>query len=766
MDDNDNGRGEPSAYSQARERTFELRARHEGHIALKVADWITRPQASPGEREDGDIKYTVQVFTGEMRKAGTDSDVYITLVGELGATKSHLLDKRFHDDHERGSMEEYQLYDRDIGKIAFIIIKMKGSPFHIIGDQEWFLEKIIVRKTGDERVFPFDQWIKDSSDKNMENPLIIQCEHTRLPQKECELGITARMLQAEQHKKTNRWSHLLPVGEEKTEDVSESLPGFPEVPSLKFEDLEPKYKWYEERYYGYLELRKELASMGIGAVIKEFFDPITTPEEFKEVTTRVSKGMVTPEDGWLDRWDDDEEFGRQTLNGLNPVMIKRIKEIPDNFPVTFDQVRGVLTRGHSLEEELKEGRIYMVDYKILEGISTGWKGKVESDDPDDKLEVAPAMALFYVNHEDQLVPIAIQLGQTPGPECPIWTKNDSKEDWFLAKIWLRNADSQVAQISNHLAYTHFFLEPFALAMHRCLAPVHPIYKMLKEHLRFVISINTLGREVLTAPGGSADVSFSVGHGSTGVKELLVKCYQEMDWDDFDYPKHAKGRDVMDLPGYHHRDDSLKLWDVIWEYVKGVVEAFYDNDEDVVQDMEVQDWARDVHENGFGKMKDLKHESLGIPSRLETKNDLTMYLQKIIFNGTVWHSFANFYSFQWVELDSNVPFPNQHFRYTRFAPNSPGVLNRGVPTEKGMVREPHIKKCEQILLTTSFASGDSGKHHLDVANEEAGLHSSGHGQGVEPLLRRRGLPSQHTKLALRRARGDGDLREVQEGSTGC
>ena len=80
----DNGRGEPSAYSQARERTFELRARHEGHIALKVADWITRPQASPGEREDGDIKYSVQVFTGEMRKAGTDSDVYITLVGELG----------------------------------------------------------------------------------------------------------------------------------------------------------------------------------------------------------------------------------------------------------------------------------------------------------------------------------------------------------------------------------------------------------------------------------------------------------------------------------------------------------------------------------------------------------------------------------------------------------------------------------------------------------------------------------------------------------
>lgn len=125
----------------------------------------------------------------------------------------------------------------------------------------------------------------------------------------------------------------------------------------------------------------------------------------------------------------------------------------------------------------------------MEGIPTGWKGMKESEDPDEKLEVAPAMILLYLNHQDHLVPIAIQLGQHPGPDCPIWTKKDSEDDWFLAKTWVRNADAQVAQICNHLARTHFFLEPFALALHRCLAPVHPIFKMLKEHLRFIISIN-------------------------------------------------------------------------------------------------------------------------------------------------------------------------------------------------------------------------------------------------------------------------------------
>ena len=72
-------------------------------------------------------------------------------------------------------------------------------------------------------------------------------------------------------------------------------------------------------------------------------------------------------------------------------------------------------------------------------------------------------------------------------------------------------------------------------MHRCLMPSHPLHKMLKEHFRFtvsiiialditipsrfIISIDTLGRQVLIAPDGSADLSLTIGHGSEGVKEL-------------------------------------------------------------------------------------------------------------------------------------------------------------------------------------------------------------------------------------------------------
>ena len=43
---------------------------------------------------------------------------------------------------------------------------------------------------------------------------------------------------------------------------------------------------------------------------------------------------------------------------------------------------------------------------------------------------------------------------------------------------------------------------------------------------------------------------------------------DMSWEDFDYPADLKRRDVMDLPGYHHRDDCIVLWDAILEYVQG------------------------------------------------------------------------------------------------------------------------------------------------------------------------------------------------------
>ena len=91
---------------------------------------------------------------------------------------------------------------------------------------------------------------------------------------------------------------------------------------------------------------------------------------------------------------------------------------------------------------IKEGHVYIVDYKELEGI------KANGEDGHSTLcYLAQPLCLFYVKSSGNLVPIAIQIFQQPTDTNPIWTPNDAQHDWLLAKMWLRNADHQVHQVS-------------------------------------------------------------------------------------------------------------------------------------------------------------------------------------------------------------------------------------------------------------------------------------------------------------------------------
>ena len=135
------------------------------------------------------------------------------------------------------------------------------------------------------------------------------------------------------------------------------------------------------------------------------------------------------------------------------------------------------------------GNVYIVNYTFLRDISRGHhQGK--------KLELAAPICLLYLRTDSELVPIAIQLGQEDGHDNPIWTPKDEPLDWLLAKMWFKHADLQVHQIKSHYAFTHVIGEVFAVAMYRCLPTIHPIYKLLKEHLRSSIPINILARKNL------------------------------------------------------------------------------------------------------------------------------------------------------------------------------------------------------------------------------------------------------------------------------
>ena len=59
---------------------------------------------------------------------------------------------------------------------------------------------------------------------------------------------------------------------------------------------------------------------------------------------------------------------------------------------------------------------------------------------------AAPIFLLYVNGDNQLVPIAIQLKQKAGEENPIFLPSDHLMDWLLAKIYYQSANLQVSDV--------------------------------------------------------------------------------------------------------------------------------------------------------------------------------------------------------------------------------------------------------------------------------------------------------------------------------
>ncbi|XP_076135944.1 polyunsaturated fatty acid lipoxygenase ALOX15B-like [Alosa pseudoharengus] len=167
--------------------------------------------------------------------------------------------------------------------------------------------------------------------------------------------------------------------------------------------------------------------------------------------------------------EKDEFFGYQLLNGLNPMMIQRCSKLPENFLVTEEMVKDSLN-GSNLEHEIEKGNIFLCDYKMLDGLV----GNVVHDRQ--QYHTAP-LVLLYCNPQGLMLPIAIQLGQTPGPENPIFLPTDPNHDWLLAKIFVRAAEFSMHESDFHLLRTHLLCEVFTMATLRNIPSIHPLYKV-------------------------------------------------------------------------------------------------------------------------------------------------------------------------------------------------------------------------------------------------------------------------------------------------
>uniref|UniRef100_A0A8C5PWQ6 Uncharacterized protein n=1 Tax=Leptobrachium leishanense TaxID=445787 RepID=A0A8C5PWQ6_9ANUR len=290
-------------------------------------------------------------------------------------------------------------------------------------------------------------------------------------------------------------------------------------------------------------------------------------------------------------WKEDTFFGYQYLNGVNPMSVRKCTKIPDNFPVTQDMVASTLGSSTDLQKELESGNIFLADYKILEGIPTNTiNGK--------KQYLAAPLCLLWKSLQDYLIPIAIQLGQQPGPEKPIFVASDPEWDWTLAKIWVRYAEFQLHELDHHLLRTHLLAELFSIATSRNLPTQHPLFKLLLPHFRYTLEINVLARTQLIGPGGLFDKAFVTGNG--GVPILVRKSLERLTYTSLCLPDDLKDRGMESIPKHYYREDELQLKSVTF------YDAFANFIPDLVcKDPELQAWIKEIFKKGF-----LERESSG------------------------------------------------------------------------------------------------------------------------------------------------------------
>ncbi|XP_059755666.1 polyunsaturated fatty acid 5-lipoxygenase isoform X3 [Balaenoptera ricei] len=548
--------------------------------------------------------YTVTVATGSQWFAGTDDYIYLSLVGSAGCSEKHLLDKPFYNDFERGAVDSYSvIVDDELGDIQLIRIEKRKYWFH----DDWYLKYITLKTPcGDYIEFPCYRWISGESE------IVLRDGRAKLA---CDDQIHIlkqhRRKELETRQKQYRWM--------------EWTPGFPlSIDAKCHKDLPRDIQFDSEKGVDFvLNYSKAMENLFINRFMHMFQSSWSDFADFEKIFVRISN---TISEQVMNHWQEDLMFGYQFLNGCNPVLIQRCTKLPANLPVTTEMVECSLERQLTLEQEVELGNIFVVDFKLLDGID------VNKTDPCTLQFLAAPICLLYKNLANKIVPIAIQLNQVPGDENPIFLPSDAKYDWLLAKIWVRSSDFHIHQTITHLLRTHLVSEVFGIAMYRQLPAVHPIFKLLVAHVRFTIAINTKAREQLICEYGLFD--------------------------------KARGMDnTEDIPYYFYRDDGLLVWEAIRAFTAEVVDIYYGSDQVVEEDQELQDFVSDVYVYGMRGKK-----ASGFPKSIKTKEKLSEYLTVVIFTASAQHAAVNFGQYDWCS----------------WIPNAPPTMRAPPPTVKGVV----------------------------------------------------------------------------------
>ncbi|XP_061445603.1 polyunsaturated fatty acid lipoxygenase ALOX15B-like [Rhineura floridana] len=612
--------------------------------------WRSR-QAESNSRETTMASYKVQVATGNFWGSGTFDTISITLVGLKGQSPKQTLNNTGID-FIPGAVDEYEVHSD--GKLGLILlVRLDKEPYLFFPEDSWYCNFVqLITPQGETLRFPCYQWIEGYRTLELrEGAAKLVCDDAG---NALLLGHRAEEVKARQE--AYRWAVF--------------APGMPQCLAVeKIEELDTNMKFSLTKLGAFL-LRSKVTVMEMK--LKGLMNCQESWKKMEDIR-KVFWFNKTPVSEYVaDHWQEDAFFGYQYLNGVNPMVIEKCTKIPANFPVTQEMVAGFLGASTTLQEEIQKGNVFIVDYKILEGIPTNIiQGQQQY--------MAAPLCLLYQTPSRDLVPIAIQLDQTPGPDSPIFLPCDPVWDWTLAKMWVRNADFHVHQNISHLLRTHLMAEVFAVCTLRHLPLCHPLFKLLIPHFRYTLQINALARVRLIMEGGMMDKATSAGF--EGIVPIVGKGASNMTYASLCLPDNIEARRVTSIANYYYRDDGMKIWAAIESFVTGLVRFYYKTDNRVQSDPELQGWILEIFTEAFQSRK-----TSGAPSSLETMEQLTKFLTMVIFTCSAQHAAVN----------------SGQYDYGAWIPNSPPSMRRPPPTVKGTATLESILETIPQVNTTCIA----------------------------------------------------------------
>ncbi|XP_034712636.1 arachidonate 12-lipoxygenase, 12S-type [Etheostoma cragini] len=598
--------------------------------------------------------YTVTVATGTSEYSGTNNYIFVTLVGEKGESERTLLDNPGLD-FCRGAVDQYKVTSPShLGSL--LLVRLQKQKYWL--EDNWFCRYVTVEPPGGDKVltFPCYRWLIGDVKVEIREGTAKTLRDDSLPQL-----LAHRKTELQERQTTYRWVTWAP-GIPRCVDAKTET----DLPQDARFDNEKRSDFEHSLHYALLELSLKKMAIRFGKSWNDL-------DDFKRIFWKLRSPIA---EYCMEHWKEDSFFGYQCMNGSNPRMIKSCKKLPENFPLVADMVQSSMAPKTNLDKELKAGNIYLLDYAILDGVPTNTiRGKPQY--------IAAPLCLLYQHPDNGLIPIAIQLEQTPGLDTPIFLPRDPPLAWLLAKMWVRHAEFQVFQLLSHLLRTHLVVEVFCVATLRQLPAVHPIYKLLAPHLRYTLEINCRGRTQLISPNGIFKRVVSTG--GDGLLILSQREYKELTYRSLQPRNDFSDRGVSQLRNYFYREHSLMMWEAIFSFVSGMVSLFYQSDQDVQEDLELQAWIRDISQEGFAELP-----NFGLSSTLSTREELSTLLSVSIFISTAQHAATN----------------NGQFDWCAWVPNTPCTMRHPPPTDKDAVTMEMImatlpdvsQSCVQMAIT--------------------------------------------------------------------